>query len=181
MKGMTLVALTLLGVFASTSAVAGPYHKGWYLGGMAGSGKLSAGDFNESAASFGAYGGYTFNKDFAIESTIFSTTNLAENGDLTAGSATIAAKLHHSVNKTYSIYLKLGLAATKVMAEDDGMDEDFDGTGWMWGAGINAEVSEHINIRLGYESIYTEVDSDNMEENIEADLAMIYLGVDYQF
>lgn len=177
MKKILMTGSALLTLFLATPATAAPDIQGYYIGAMGGYGELEANEFNESAASYGGYAGYSFGKDLAIESTFFTTANLADEGDVKARSVTLAAKLNHFFSPTYSMFIKIGVASTDVSA---GID-DYSATGWMWGAGFNMAVTDNVNVRLGYEVILTDLEHDTSDDIIDSELANLYLGINYQF
>ncbi|MCG9712135.1 porin family protein [Shewanella insulae] len=176
MKRASLLALSLASLIASGSAMAAADFEGFYLGGLAGYSQLEAGEFDESAVSYGLYGGYYFSKNFAVESTYVRTDNFVDVGDVKANQLSVAAKFHHYFNDTYSMFIKAGLAATKVEA-----DLDYDGNGWLWGTGFNMALDNGINVRIAYEMLYTDLDATGLEQEIESDWGNVYLGVHYQF
>ncbi|MFT5705550.1 MAG: outer membrane immunogenic protein [Shewanella sp.] len=177
MNKLLLAGGVLFTLLQATSASAAPDIQGYYIGGMGGYSELSLDEFTESAASYGGYAGYSFGKDLAVESTFFTTANLADEGDVTARTATFAAKLNHFFSPTYSMFIKVGVATTEVSA---GVD-DYSASGWMWGAGFNMAITDNVNIRLGYEAILTELAHDSSDDVLDSDLANLYLGVNYQF
>ncbi|ASJ96158.1 MULTISPECIES: outer membrane beta-barrel protein [Shewanella] len=176
MKRASLLALSLASLIASGSAMAVADIKGYYLGAMAGYSQLEAGDFDESAVSYGLYGGYYFSKNFALESTYVLTDNFVDVGDVKANQLSLAAKFHHYFDNTYSMFIKAGMAATKVDA-----DLDYDGDGWLWGAGFNMAFKNGVNVRIAYEMLYTDLDASGLEQQVESDWGNVYLGVHYQF
>lgn len=177
MNRLLLVGGALFALFQATSASAAPDIQGYYIGGMGGYSELDLGNFKESAASYGGYAGYSFGKDLAVESTFFTTANLADEGDVKARTITFAAKLNHFFSPAYSMFIKMGVATTEVSAGND----DYSASGWMWGAGFNMAVTDSVNIRLGYETILTELAHDSSDGVLDSDLSTIYLGINYQF
>lgn len=176
MKRTHMFALTLISALTSSSASAVADIKGYYLGAMAGNSSLEAGEFDESAISYGVYGGYYTSKNFALEAAYMMTDNYVDDGDAKANYISLAAKFHHYFNNTYSMFIKAGAASTKVDA-----NLDYDGVGWLWGAGFNMAFSNKVNVRIAYEMVYTDLDTSGIEETVDSGLGNIYLGVHYQF
>ncbi|CAM3886736.1 MULTISPECIES: outer membrane beta-barrel protein [Shewanella] len=176
MKRVSLLALSLASLIVSGSAMAVADIEGYYLGAMAGHSQLEAGEFDESAISYGLYGGYYFSKNFAVESTYVRTDNFVDVGDVKANQLSFAAKFHHYFNDTYSMFIKAGIAATKVEA-----DQDYDGNGWLWGAGFNMAFQNGVNVRVAYEMLYTDLDATGLTDQLDSDWGNVYLGVHYQF
>lgn len=177
MNKLLLVGGALFTLLQVTSVNAAPDIQGYYIGGMGGYSELDLGDFKESATSYGGYAGYSFGKDLAVESTFFTTDNLTDEGDIKVKTATLAAKLNHFFSPVYSMFIKVGVATTEVSAVND----DYSASGWMWGAGFNMAITDSVNIRLGYETILTELAHDTSDDVLDSDLTNIYLGVNYQF
>lgn len=176
MKRTLILALTLVGAFTSSPASAVADIKGYYLGGMAGHSQLKAGEFDESALSYGVYGGYYTSKNFALEAAYIMTDNYVDNGDVKADYISLAAKFHHYFNDTYSMFIKAGMASTQIDA-----NTQYDGIGWLWGAGFNMAFSNKVNVRIAYEMVYTDLDTTGLDETVDSDLGNLYLGVHYQF
>ena len=181
MKGIPLAALSLVGLLTSSLAVAGTDTEGFYVGGTLGNANFSIGDFDESAISFGAYGGYQFNENFALEGTLFTTADFADYGGLYATSLTFAPKASINVNETFSVFAKLGVASTGMRSEEEGQNFDASGFGWIWGVGVNAAITEHLHIRVSYDYIDTELEFDEFDETIDSELSNLTLGLHYQF
>ncbi|WP_110458574.1 outer membrane beta-barrel protein [Shewanella algidipiscicola] len=176
MKRTLILALTLMGAFTSSPASAVADIKGYYLGAMAGHSQLKAGEFDESALSYGVYGGYYTSKNFALETAYIMTDNYVDNGDVKANYISLAAKFHHYFNDTYSMFIKAGMASTQIDA-----NTQYDGIGWLWGAGFNMAFSNKVNVRIAYEMVYTDLDTTGLDETVDSDLGNLYLGVHYQF
>ncbi|QLE84808.1 porin family protein [Shewanella sp. Scap07] len=177
MKQFSVRVIAAAALLLSSNAMAANVAdiKGYYLGVLGGNGQLSAGDFDESAISYGLYGGYYFSKNFAVESTYILTDNFVEEGDVKAEQLSLSAKFHHYFSPMYSMFIKAGMAKTNLKATPD-----FDGTGWLWGAGFNVAFSNQVNVRLAYEMLYTDLEN-SASETLESDLGTVYLGVHYQF
>ncbi|WP_394200328.1 outer membrane protein [Shewanella waksmanii] len=172
---ISAAAATALLLSSQSMAVNVPDIKGYYLGVLGGNAQLSAGDFDESAISYGLYGGYYFSKNFALESTYILTDNFVDDGDVKADQLSLSAKFHHYFSPMYSMFIKAGMAKTNVKSTPD-----YDGTGWLWGAGFNVAFSNQVNVRLAYEMLYTDLEN-SANETLDSDLGTVYLGVHYQF
>ena len=65
-----------------------------------------------------------------------------------------------------------------------GYDEDFTGFGWTYGVGVNAAVTEHLNIRVSYDVTTGDLDADRSYlglKDIDTDIKQFAVGVHYQF
>ncbi|MDX1283183.1 porin family protein [Shewanella colwelliana] len=180
-KGLTLVALSITALLSSATAMAETDKTGFYVGGNIGSANLTVNQFDESAVSVGAYGGYNFTENFGLEGTLFTTGDLGDYGDIRAASFTAAPKFSYYFNDSISMFAKVGLTATAVAADEDGVNNDFSGIGWVWGLGLNAAVTDKLNVRVSYEMINADLEHNHFNEEIDSELSNISLGVHYQF
>lgn len=191
MKTLSIAAVSLLAIFASTNALAANDHTGFYVGGSLGQLKAKAdssksGDeSSESGVGFGAYGGYNFNEWFGLEANMFVSGDLGDSHtDVGAGTFAFTPKFTYQINDTFAVYGKVGIASMAVVSRPDYLrDEDFTGFGWAYGVGINASMTENLNVRLGYDVVTGELDSEysNSGQNIDTDFSNFALGVHYQF
>lgn len=88
------------------------------------------------------------------------------------------------INDMFSAYAKVGVASMAVKVEALGFDEDFTGFGWTYGVGVNAAVTEHLNVRLSYDVTTGDLDADHNYlnvKNIDTDIKQLAIGVHYQF
>ncbi|WP_252007912.1 porin family protein [Ferrimonas sp. SCSIO 43195] len=176
--------LVLLAMLGSSAAMAAVDQTGFYVGGFVSSTTLEVEDFDKSEAGFGAYGGYNFNEWFGLESTLFVTSDykLEDEDEAYAAAFTIAPKFTAVINDTFSVYGKLGLASMLVSVDTRLGDQDFYGVGFMWGLGVNAALTDNLNLRLGYESMSGDLEHEDFSRiEIDTDLSQINLGLHYQF
>ncbi|QSX37086.1 porin family protein [Shewanella sedimentimangrovi] len=180
MKAIKIAALAA--VLASTSALAETDKTGFYIGGALNQVKVSGdGDGSLDGIGFGAYGGYNFNEWFGLESNLFASGDLGEDGvDVGAGAWTFTPKFTVQFNDMFSGFAKVGLASMVVTVDSGLVDTDFTGTGFTWGLGLNAAVNEHLNIRLSYDRSSGDLDGD-WADDLDTDISQIALGVHYQF
>lgn len=181
MKTLTIVAASLLTVFASSNVVAANDHSGFYVGGSVGQLKLKAEGNNDSGIGYGVYGGYNFNDWFGLETNMFLSGDLGGNGqDKGAGYLALTPKFTYQIDDTFSVYGKIGIAS---MAVDNQRYEDLSGFGVVYGVGINASVTENLNIRLGYDIVKGDLDAylPFNRKDIHTDISSLALGVHYQF
>jgi outer membrane immunogenic protein len=185
MKHLSLISASLLTLFLSTQALAETDNTGFYVGGAINNIKLSGdGDEDESGAGLGFYGGYNFNHWFGLESNLFFSGDLGDSDvDVTAGALSFTPKFTLQFNEVFSGYAKVGLASMAVVLDTEFGDFDFSGIGWSYGLGLNAAVSEHLNIRLSYDVTSGDIDSDDFGfiDNIDIDIKQLALGMHYQF
>jgi len=213
LKTLTIAAASLLVVFASSKVVAANDHSGFYVGGSLGKTKLDTGHDDMSGTGFGVYGGYHFNHFFGLEASIFGSGDLGENNiDITATSFTLTPKFTYQINDIVSVYAKFGVAMTTGNISEystynrsnahgpyedyDKEDADFDGYGVTYGIGVNVSITEHLNMRLGYDVVKMDSDMDSSDswstegvvsheyyrdKNIDTKLSNFTLGMHYQF
>jgi len=183
-KKLSIAAVSLLAIFASTNVLAANDHTGFYVGGSLGQLKAKSGD-SESGIGFGAYGGYNFNEWFGLEANMFLSGDLGDSyTDIGAGTFAITPKFTYQIDDTFSVYGKVGIASIAVVKRPNYFrNEDFTGFGWAYGVGVNASVTENLNIRLGYDFVTGEVDSEysNGLQNADMDISNFALGMHYQF
>ncbi|ACA86193.1 porin family protein [Shewanella woodyi] len=184
MKTLTIAAASLLAIFASSNVAAANDHSGFYVGGSLGQLKVKTED-SDNGLGFGAYGGYNFNDWFGLEANMYLSGDLGGNGyDLGAGTFAFTPKFTYQINDTFAVYGKVGIASMAVVYRPDrGIDEDFTGFGWVYGVGVNASITENLNIRLGYDIVKGDLDSEYSfsEQNVDTDISNFALGMHYQF
>ncbi|MBT1445257.1 outer membrane beta-barrel protein [Shewanella sp. JM162201] len=181
----------LAAVLVSGSALAEVDKTGFYVGGSLSQVKASGdGDGSSDGAGFGAYGGYNFNEWFGLESIMFVSGDLGEDGvDVGAGALTFTPKFTYHFNDTFSAYAKVGVASMALVVDYGSFDQDFTGVGLAWGVGINAALTENLNLRLSYDETRGDLDEDsfwfdNEYYNGEIDnvkISQVALGLHYQF
>ncbi|MCL1094405.1 porin family protein [Shewanella kaireitica] len=184
MKKLSIIALAVLGLTTSTVASAETDRIGAYVGGQIGAFSAEVEGDSESGQSYGAYGGYNFNEWFGLEGTIYLTNDFVDNefASIHAASFSVAPKFTLVLNDTFSLYGKIGVASVAVVADSFIRDVDYSGFGLTVGAGVNAAVTDKLNIRLGYDFTSADLDSDDFgTQDIDMDLSNVTLGMHYQF
>ncbi|MEL4294412.1 porin family protein [Shewanella xiamenensis] len=185
MKKLSLVAGSLLAVLVAGQAVAAADTTGFYVGGALNRVTVDVLDDGETGTGFGVYGGYNFNEWFGLEANLFATGDLGDKDvDISAGALTFTPKFTMQINDMFSAYAKVGVASMAMNIDGFGFDEDFTGYGWTYGVGINAAVTEHLNVRLSYDVTSGDLDADHNYLNvkdIDTDIKQLAIGVHYQF
>lgn len=189
MNKMKLAALATL--IASTGAMAETDNTGFYVGVAINKVKASGdGEGSSDGVGFGAYGGYNFNEWFGLEANLFASGDLGEDGvDVGAGALTFTPKFTYHFNDTFSAFAKVGVASMAVVVDYGSFDADYTGWGLTWGVGVNAALTEKLNLRLSYDETRGDLDEDgfwfdNDYYNGEIDnvkISQISLGLHYQF
>lgn len=213
MKTFLTAATLLLTLGCVNSAIAETNDTGFYVGGDIGSTQLKILGESDSATSVGAYGGYNFNEWFAIEGHVFGTGDYdtgivgqdiygatVTKADVSAVALSIAPKATWHINDTFSAYAKAGISFMKV--DLDGalagggntanLSGDYDGWGYVLGAGVNAAITEHLVVRLGYEYMEADLKGDTTVSATgvnrtaeskfdDSKLSQFSLGLHYQF
>ncbi|WP_372871280.1 porin family protein [Shewanella sp.] len=181
----------LVALMISGAAMAETDKTGFYVGGALNQVKVSAnGDDSVDGVGFGAYGGYNFNEWFGLEANLFASGDLGEQGvDIGAGALTFAPKFTYHFNDTFSAFAKVGLASMAVVVDAGAIEQDFTGLGLTWGVGVNAALSDNLNLRLSYDRSSGDLedndfwfDGENYGGKIDnVDISQIALGLHYQF
>ncbi len=184
MKKLSIAAVSLLAIFASSNVAAANDHTGFYVGGSLGQLKIKV-EGSETGVGLGAYGGYNFNEWFGLEANMFVSGDLGDsNEDIGAGTFAFTPKFTYQINDTFAVYGKVGIASMAVVSRPDyTRNQDFSGFGWAYGVGVNASMTENLNIRLGYDVVTGELDSEYSygQQNIDTDISNFALGMHYQF
>ncbi|MFT5789913.1 MAG: outer membrane immunogenic protein [Shewanella sp.] len=184
MKKLSIVALAVLGLATSNVASAETDRVGAYVGGQIGAFSADVEGDSESGQSYGAYGGYNFNEWFGLEGTLYVTNDVVDNeyASVNAGSFTVTPKFTLVLNDTFSLYGKVGVASVAVIMDGVFRDVDYTGVGLTAGAGVNASLTNNLNIRLGYDYTSADLDSDDFgASDFDIDLSNVTLGMHYQF
>ncbi|MFT5789319.1 MAG: outer membrane immunogenic protein [Shewanella sp.] len=184
MKKLSIVALAVLGLATSNVASAETDRVGAYVGGQIGAFSADVEGDSESGQSYGAYGGYNFNEWFGLEGTLYVTNDFAdtEYASINAASFSVAPKFTLVLNDTFSLYGKVGVASVAVVVDSAFRNIDYSGFGLTVGAGVNAAITDKLNIRLGYDFTSADLDSDDFgADDVDMDLSNVTLGMHYQF
>ncbi|WP_299003443.1 porin family protein [uncultured Shewanella sp.] len=213
MKAFSSAAVLLLTLGCTHTVMADTSDRGFYVGGDIGRTQLKFGSFDESATSIGVYGGYHFNEWFAIEGHVFGTgdydtgfegmsgtyngnTITLNKAELSASGLSIAPKVTWQINDTFSAYAKAGVTYMNISSELSGtynghygsISADYDGWGYVLGAGVTAAITPHLVVRLGYEFMEADLDSDdrlaqvfNATKMDDTKLSQFSVGLHYQF
>lgn len=185
MNKLSIVAISLLSAFAATQVSAATDTTGFYVGGALNRVTAGAFDGSETGTGVGVYGGYNFNEWFGLEANLFATGDLGDKDvDISAGALSFTPKFTAQINDIFSAYAKVGIASMAVNVDGYGYDEDFTGFGWTYGVGVNAAVTEHLNIRVSYDVTTGDLDADRSYlglKDIDTDIKQFAVGVHYQF
>lgn len=182
MKKLSLVTVSLLSVLATAQASAATDTTGFYVGASLNEVDVDADHESESGTGYGVYGGYNFNHWFGLEASLIGTEDLGGKGsDISAGVLSFTPKFTAQINDTFSVYGKVGVASMDVDVENNVRDDDFSGTSFAYGVGVNAAVTERLNIRLSYDVISGDLDGDDDGGDMDTDLKLFGVGVHWQF
>ncbi|WP_298773309.1 porin family protein [uncultured Shewanella sp.] len=185
-------ALLLMGLLGSASVVAETDREGFYVGGDIGSTELDfdGGVSHDAEYSVGVYGGYHFNDWFGVEGHLFGTGDYSNDSDFDshASAFSIAPKLTLAFNDIFSAYVKAGLAYMVISNEVDTVygtyTNDLSGVGYVFGAGVNAAVSDNLVLRVAYEKTSGDLEFEHdfyYYDDISTDLSQFSVGMHYQF
>lgn len=161
-KRVALNGLVLAGMFASASALAAD--PGFYAGAGVGKASIEVDDvgFDADDTAFKVFGGYNFNKYFAVEATYFDGGKPDQRFGI--GSVEVALSgLNFSalgrlpVNEVFSVFAKLGFASyegevtgrvgNRVVTREDTTDEDV-----TYGIGAAFNIGTSFEVRGEYEA-----------------------------
>ncbi|GIU30787.1 membrane protein [Shewanella hafniensis] len=187
MNKLSIVAISLLSALATAQASAANDTTGFYVGGALNKVTLDGDDVTDSRSGtgLGAYGGYNFNEWFGLEANLFATGDLGDKDiDVSAGALSFTPKFTAQINDIFSAYAKVGIASMAIVLDGNGIDEDLTGFGWTYGVGVNAAVTEHLNIRVSYDVTTGKLDADDNYlglKDIDTDIKQFAVGVHYQF
>ncbi|MBL4816964.1 MAG: porin family protein [Shewanella sp.] len=177
MKLHSLLTAGILMAAATTPAFAAK-DLGFYLGGQVNNTAIedNIGTFDESAIGFGVYGGYNFNDSFGIEASIFATDSFVDEMDFRMAAMTISPVVRHAFTDSVTAYLKAGLVVNRTYSDDDAIDESYQGTGWLFGAGVDVTLTQSLALRVFYEISETDPESDERDDYF-ADISLVQYGV----
>lgn len=156
-KRAALNGLMLVGMFASAGALA-DVQPGFYVGGGVGNAwvQIDNTDFDANDTALKIFGGYNFNRNFAVELTYLDGGNPDQrfgpgSVDVAIDGFNLSALFRAPVNDVFSIFGKLGFASydadaqgrigNVVVISDDGSDEDLSyGVAAAFNTGTSVEV-----------------------------------------
>lgn len=155
------IAILLSGFVAAPAVAAGGY-----VGVNAGSAKIDLTGF-DSTTSFGVFGGYAFNENFAAE---VAYTNFGSKDYPAAGvmgvkshAYSVSAVGSWPINEQFSLFGKLGFATTTLEATGFASTSKSDLT---YGVGAQFNVNKQVGIRLGYDSYKVSDSFTNANQNV---------------
>lgn len=158
---------------------------GFYLGGAINKTELSSDDVNDStdATGFGIYGGYQFNDWFGLESNLFAADIGEDSIDAAVGALTFTPTFTARINETFSVFAKVGIASMAVVVESYYDDFTASGIGFTYGVGLNAALTENLNLRVSFDISKGDLDIDEYGyiDNLDAEIEQLALGLHYQF
>ncbi|MCH1931129.1 porin family protein [Shewanella sp. A25] len=187
MKKFAFAAVVLITAMTTGQALAADT-TGFYIGGSLNQTTLDDSYGSVSGVGLGVYGGYNFNEWFGLESNLYGSGDLGENGyDMSAVVVNITPKFTLQLSDTVGVYAKIGLAsmAVNISGYEYGYNYDYyyednnTGTGFTFGFGLNAAVTKHLNLRVSYDVTSGDVGYYYGDEN--TDIRQLALGLHYQF
>lgn len=180
----TLCAVLAAPAFANTDALSSTSdNRGFYIGGAVNKTELGSGDISGSAdaTGFGIYGGYQFNDWFGLESNFFAADVGEDDLDVVAGALTFTPTFTARFNETFSVFAKVGVASMAVVVDGYGEDFTASGFGLTYGIGLNAAITENLNLRVSYDMSKGDIDEDSYIDDVDAEIEQLALGLHYQF
>lgn len=183
-KGMLFSTLLAL---ASVSGTAFAEDTGAYAGLNLGIGKPDIntpnGEDKQSSAVGGIVLGYKFNPYLAVEGQYTGIGKVTDNvsGSAKGDAASLAVLGILPLNENFSLYGKLGVAATKTTVSSSlSPMNDATRTGVTYGLGAKYNLNKSIGLRVGWDHYNASIeDAANHEKNVNANVATI--GAVYHF
>ncbi|MGL5048448.1 MAG: porin family protein [Shewanella sp.] len=181
MNKLSVIAISLLSALAATQVSAATDTTGFYVGGALN--KLTVDFLDETATGAGVYGGYNFNEWSGLEANLFGTSDLdTDLADISAYALSFTPKFTAQINDIFSVYAKVGIATILAYVDSYSINEDITGYGWVYGVGVNAAVTENLNIRVSYNLTKGNLQSDGPYiVDFETDIKQLAVGMHYQF
>ncbi|WP_065204475.1 porin family protein [Shewanella woodyi] len=176
---MKLNSLLTAGILLAVSTPAfAAKDLGFYLGGQVNQTSLedNIGVLDESAKGLGVYGGYNFNDSFGIEAGFFATDSFVDEVDVRMAAFSLSPVVRHAFTDSVTGYLKAGLVLNRIYSDDDEVDESYQGTGWLFGAGVDVTITESLALRVFYEINETEPENSELD-NYYADISLVQYGI----
>lgn len=124
----------------------------------------------------GVYGGYNFNDSFGIEASMFATDSFVDDMDFSMVAMSISPVVRHAFTDSITAFLKAGLVINRTYSNDDDIDESYQGTGWLFGGGLDVTITESLALRVFYEINETEPESGELDKYY-ADISLVQYGV----
>jgi opacity protein-like surface antigen len=176
MKLNSLLATVMLLAMATPAIAAKDL--GFYLGAQVNNTSVedNIGVFDESAKGLGVYGGYNFNDSFGLEASIFATDSFIDEMDFRMAAMTISPVVRHAFTDSVTGYLKVGLVLNRTYSNDDDVNENYQGTGWLFGAGVDVSLMESLALRVFYEISETEPEHSELNDYF-ADISLVQYGI----
>lgn len=187
MKKTKAILLGSLITLATISNTVFAGDEGFYAGGNIGVGKPSIntpnGEDKKSSALGGIVLGYKFNKYLGVEGEYTGIGKVTDkvSGSVKGDAASIAAIGFLPLNDEFSLYGKLGVAATKTKVSSSlaPMNDDTR-TAITYGLGGEYNLNKNIGIRLGWDHYSAAViDVTNSKDNFGANVVSV--GAVYNF
>lgn len=187
MKVIKKILLGSLFMAAAISGTAFAEDAGIYGGLNLGVGKpdinMPNGRDKESSAVAGIVLGYKFNPYLAVEGQYTGIGKVTDNvsGSAKGDAASLAVLGILPLNQNFSLYGKIGVAATKTTVSSSlSPMNDATRTGVTYGLGAEYNVNQKVGVRLGWDHYNAAIDDfGNHEKNVNADVATV--GVVYHF
>ena len=177
----------------------------WYIGGALGNASTQADNStfsqSESAGTISVYGGYEFTESFSIEVAAINTGDVANDRsgleDASFFALTFTPKFNFSVSNKASLYAKAGISLLSYYEEYDAPIAGVRDDEIFWadivptvGIGVQYDIKEMLAIRLSYDYMSGDLDDiddendsagGNTVQNIDAELSIVTIGLQYQF
>ena len=171
------VLAAVLGVTAMGAQAQDSHDKGWYAGAGVGQSFVDEGAFDDEDTAFSAFGGYQFNKYFALEGGYADfgeiESNVAGAPSFEGDTAYLTAVGIVPITSQFSAYAKAGFHRWKLDQAMPGLtgSADDSGTDPTYGVGVQYRLSDRWALRGEYSRFEI--------EDLDTDLAQLQIRYDF--
>ncbi|NMP15631.1 outer membrane beta-barrel protein [Thalassotalea sp. Y01] len=184
----------------------------FYLGLMAGNADMTT-EFDASSVfdgikyeqsqdeqGFGLYSGFNFADVWSLEGMLFIVMDMQGRpselpiDDVYLTVITLTPSYHFHIYPSWSLFVKAGLGVMIYTEDYDKHGEEFShsdsdywtGIGFSLGAGTQFDITDNIAIRLSYDYVEAELESDDNNHHpnlldVDQDFELVSFGIHYQF
>ena len=174
-KTKLLSTLLLSATLGAAAFGANAQDKGFYAGAGVGQSFVDEGAYDDEDTAFSVFGGYQFNKYFALEGGYADFGKIESKGapDLEADTAYLTAVGSLPITDKFSAYAKAGFHRWNLDSELPGVvgNDDDSGSDPTYGVGVQYRFTDHVALRGEYSRFEV--------EDADADLAQVQVRFDF--
>jgi OmpA-OmpF porin, OOP family len=159
--------------------------QGFYMGANVGASShdvSGSGDLKENPTTWGVYGGYDFNKNFAIEAG-YQDLGTSKAGGLEAKNQALSVDLVGKlpVTESINVYGKAGLAYVDRDITGAGVDEGLSGTAAKFGVGAEFKATKNVAVRTEVAYLTGAPTYESANGSFDKNATLFTMGVNYKF